>query len=205
MLPRFVPLPENIAPKGGLTFAFLEDVIEHNIHELFPGTEVRGAHLFRIIRDTDMVIQEDEADDLLETVDQRPEAAAPRRAVAARGRRDDAARACSTSWSRTSRSTRTSSSAPPTAWASATGGADPEAAPAAAEGPAVLAAPAVGRQRPRDDLRPDPLPGPPGPPPVRLVRVGRDVPARRDRRPARRRDQDDALPDRRRTRRWSTC
>jgi polyphosphate kinase len=69
MLPRFVPIPENIAPKGGLTFAFLEDVIEANIHELFPGTEVRGAHLFRIIRDTDMVIQEDEADDLLETVD----------------------------------------------------------------------------------------------------------------------------------------
>ncbi len=69
MLPRFVPVPENIAPKGGLTFAFLEDVIEHNIHELFPGTEVRGAHLFRIIRDTDMVIQEDEADDLLESVD----------------------------------------------------------------------------------------------------------------------------------------
>jgi polyphosphate kinase len=30
---------------------------------------VEGAHLFRIIRDTDMVIQEDEADDLLETVD----------------------------------------------------------------------------------------------------------------------------------------
>ena len=30
---------------------------------------MRGAHLFRIIRDTDMVIQEDEADDLLETVD----------------------------------------------------------------------------------------------------------------------------------------
>ena len=28
-----------------------------------------SAHLFRIIRDTDMVIQEDEADDLLESVD----------------------------------------------------------------------------------------------------------------------------------------
>ena len=69
MLPRFVPLPANIAPKGGLTFAFLEDVIAHNLHALFPGTEVRGAHLFRVIRDTDIVIQEDEADDLLETVD----------------------------------------------------------------------------------------------------------------------------------------
>jgi polyphosphate kinase len=69
MLPRFIPLPERIGPKPGLSFAFLEDVIEQNIQELFPGTEVRGAHLFRIIRDTDMVIQEDEADDLLETVD----------------------------------------------------------------------------------------------------------------------------------------
>jgi polyphosphate kinase len=69
MLPRFIPLPEHISTKPGLTFAFLEDVIERNIQELFPGTEVKGAHLFRIIRDTDMVIQEDEADDLLETVD----------------------------------------------------------------------------------------------------------------------------------------
>ena len=48
---------------------FLEDVIRRNIQELFPGTHVEGAHLFRIIRDTDMVIQEDEADDLLESVD----------------------------------------------------------------------------------------------------------------------------------------
>jgi polyphosphate kinase len=44
-------------------------VIRSNIQQLFPGTQVEGAHLFRIIRDTDMVIQEDEADDLLETVD----------------------------------------------------------------------------------------------------------------------------------------
>ena len=48
---------------------FLEDVIRANIHELFPGTQVKGAHLFRIIRDTDLEIEEDEADDLLESVD----------------------------------------------------------------------------------------------------------------------------------------
>jgi polyphosphate kinase len=69
MLPRFVPLPEAVAPLAGTTFVFLEDVIRRNVHELFPGTQVEGAHLFRVIRDTDMVIQEDEADDLLETVD----------------------------------------------------------------------------------------------------------------------------------------
>jgi polyphosphate kinase len=69
MLPRFVALPDGLSPAGGPAFAFLEDVIRRNIQELFPGTHVEGAHLFRIIRDTDMVIQEDEADDLLETVD----------------------------------------------------------------------------------------------------------------------------------------
>jgi polyphosphate kinase len=69
MLPRFIQLPDHISPQRGTTFVFLEDVIRRNIQELFPGTHVEGAHLFRIIRDTDMVIQEDEADDLLESVD----------------------------------------------------------------------------------------------------------------------------------------
>ena len=69
MLPRFIAIPENLSPHGGTSFVFLEDVIRRNIQELFPGTHVEGAHLFRIIRDTDMVIQEDEADDLLESVD----------------------------------------------------------------------------------------------------------------------------------------
>jgi polyphosphate kinase len=69
MLPRFIAIPESLAPHAGTSYVFVEDVIRRNISELFPGTHVEGAHLFRIIRDTDMVIQEDEADDLLETVD----------------------------------------------------------------------------------------------------------------------------------------
>jgi polyphosphate kinase len=69
MLPRFIQLPENLSAQPGTSFVFLEDVIRRNIQELFPGTQVEGAHLFRVIRDTDMVIQEGEADDLLETVD----------------------------------------------------------------------------------------------------------------------------------------
>jgi len=69
VLPRFVRLPEHVAAALGDTFVFLEDVVKENIEVLFPGAEVVSAHLFRIIRDTDMVIQEDEADDLLESVD----------------------------------------------------------------------------------------------------------------------------------------
>jgi polyphosphate kinase len=69
MLPRFIAVPDNVSPQPGMSHVFLEDLIRRNIQQLFPSTQVEGAHLFRIIRDTDMVIQEDEADDLLETVD----------------------------------------------------------------------------------------------------------------------------------------
>ena len=69
VLPRFIPIPEALAGTPGVTFAFLEDVVRANIQELFPGTQVKGAHLFRIIRDADLEIEQDEADDLLESVD----------------------------------------------------------------------------------------------------------------------------------------
>ncbi|MBM3818607.1 MAG: polyphosphate kinase 1 [Acidimicrobiia bacterium] len=69
VLPRFVQVPESLSPSQGLTFVFVEDVIRANIHELFPGTQVKGAHLFRVIRDADLEIEQAEADDLLESVD----------------------------------------------------------------------------------------------------------------------------------------
>jgi polyphosphate kinase len=70
LLPRFVSVPVRQAPNGSThTFAFLEDVIRMNLGELFPGVEVAGAHMFRMIRDSDMEVPEDGADDLLESVD----------------------------------------------------------------------------------------------------------------------------------------
>jgi polyphosphate kinase len=69
VLPRFIQLPESLAAGDGQTFVFLEDVIHANMQELFPGTQVKSAHLFRVIRDADLEIEQDEADDLLETVD----------------------------------------------------------------------------------------------------------------------------------------
>ena len=69
VLPRFIQIPDRLTSKGGVGFVFLEDVLLANIQELFPGAEVKGAHLFRVVRDTDLEIEQDEADDLLETVD----------------------------------------------------------------------------------------------------------------------------------------
>jgi polyphosphate kinase len=69
VLPRFLPIPPALCPVRTLAYVFVEDVIRANIHELFPGTQVRGAHLFRIVRDADLEIEQAEADDLLETVE----------------------------------------------------------------------------------------------------------------------------------------
>lgn len=63
VLPRFLRLPG-----AGHAFVVLEDVIRDRVAELFPGHAVRRAHGFRITRDADIEIAEDEAADLLRAV-----------------------------------------------------------------------------------------------------------------------------------------
>lgn len=76
-LPRLIPIKRSSgsARKDGTIphhhyFAWLEQVIAANLQELFPGLEVVAAHPFRVVRDADVEIQELEADDLLETMQQ---------------------------------------------------------------------------------------------------------------------------------------
>jgi polyphosphate kinase len=65
-LPRFVPVA---SPWGETHFVLLEDVIAHNLDELFPGVEVLRSFCFRVTRDADLDIQEDEADDLISAIE----------------------------------------------------------------------------------------------------------------------------------------
>jgi polyphosphate kinase len=64
-LPRLVPLP---AQGAAADFLLLEDLIEVHLSHLFPGMKIRGASSFRVTRDADMEIREDEAADLLRSV-----------------------------------------------------------------------------------------------------------------------------------------
>ena len=54
-------------------FVWLEQVLAANLDRLFPGHEVTGAYPFRVTRDADLEIQEDEAADLLETIEESVE------------------------------------------------------------------------------------------------------------------------------------
>ena len=48
----------------------IEQVIEANLDTLFPGMEVVEHHLFRVTRNADLAIEEDEADDLLLAIEE---------------------------------------------------------------------------------------------------------------------------------------
>jgi polyphosphate kinase len=66
-LPRFVPIEP--APEGQRWFVLLEDLIANHLSSLFPGMLVRDSYLFRVTRDADLELQEDEADDLLQAIE----------------------------------------------------------------------------------------------------------------------------------------
>ncbi len=75
VLPRFLALPEELAiqHKGRpvhWTGVPLEQVIAHNLEFLFPGMNIQEYHPFRITRDTDLELEEDEAGDLLLAIEQ---------------------------------------------------------------------------------------------------------------------------------------
>jgi len=76
-LPRIVPIKRSsgsVRKDGTIPyhhyFVWLEQVIAANLFSLFPGLEVVAAYPFRIIRDADLEIQEIEAGDLLESMQQ---------------------------------------------------------------------------------------------------------------------------------------
>ena len=77
ILPRLLRVEKIIGKKSTngegeycAKFVWIDDLIKSNLPILFPGVEIIYAHRFRITRNTDLEIQEDEADDLLELIEE---------------------------------------------------------------------------------------------------------------------------------------
>ncbi|MCD7708432.1 MAG: RNA degradosome polyphosphate kinase, partial [Clostridiales bacterium] len=64
-LPRLVRIPDS---EGSMTFILLEEVIERNIGILFSNYKVLCAHPYRVMRNADLSIDEDDASDLLKEI-----------------------------------------------------------------------------------------------------------------------------------------
>ena len=67
-LPRLVPLPGSGEGDDSSDFLLLEDLVEAHLSSLFPGMKIRGTSAFRVTRDADFDLREEEAGDLLRVV-----------------------------------------------------------------------------------------------------------------------------------------
>ncbi|MEY2540400.1 MAG: polyphosphate kinase [Verrucomicrobiota bacterium] len=68
VVPRLIAMPRN---KGEpWEYIYLASLIKHHIAELFPGLILDGVHAFRVTRNSDLYIDDEEAENLLRTIEQ---------------------------------------------------------------------------------------------------------------------------------------
>jgi polyphosphate kinase len=67
VLPRLVPL----GPSGDTQYILLEDVVRAKLPELFGGFTVHSSTAFRVTRDSDIELLEQESDDMLRLIEER--------------------------------------------------------------------------------------------------------------------------------------
>jgi len=65
-LPRLVRLPDEL---GGRHFVFLGTIVEAYVSKLFAGMRIRGCYQFRVTRNSDLFVEQEEVDDLLRAVE----------------------------------------------------------------------------------------------------------------------------------------
>ncbi|MBY0557483.1 MAG: polyphosphate kinase 1 [Burkholderiaceae bacterium] len=64
VLPRVIRLPDHLSDNGGVSFCLLSSVIHAHISDLFAGREVQAYSQFRVTRDSDLWVDEDEVKNL---------------------------------------------------------------------------------------------------------------------------------------------
>ena len=62
-LPRIIQIPERVSG-GAHDFVFLSAVLSTFVDELFPGMEVKGAYQFRVTRNSELLVDEEEVDNI---------------------------------------------------------------------------------------------------------------------------------------------
>lgn len=67
-LPRLIKLPADIATHP-TEIIFLSSVIHENVDALFPGMQIKGCYQFRLTRNSDLFLDEEDMDDLLNAVE----------------------------------------------------------------------------------------------------------------------------------------
>jgi polyphosphate kinase len=69
-IPRLIPVPLADAQSGHKAFVWIEQVIAAHLNQLFRGFDVWESYPFRVLRDADIELREDDSSDLLESIEQ---------------------------------------------------------------------------------------------------------------------------------------
>lgn len=69
-IPRILPRVLSLENQGQKSFTLLSYIIQKFIHRLFTGLDVKGAFVFRITRNSDLYVDEEEAGNLLEVIEE---------------------------------------------------------------------------------------------------------------------------------------
>lgn len=67
-LPRSIPLPSELSEPKNAHFVYLSHIIESHVHRLFPGMTINGCYAFRLTRNSDLFLGEEEIEDLAAAV-----------------------------------------------------------------------------------------------------------------------------------------
>lgn len=66
-IPRMIPLPSELCENGNY-FVYLSSIVKAHIYSVFPGMEISGCYSFRLTRNSDLFLREEEIDDLAKAV-----------------------------------------------------------------------------------------------------------------------------------------
>jgi polyphosphate kinase len=64
ILPRVIPLPADLVPEGEVQFVFLTSILHSHVDELFAGMKAVGCYQFRVTRNSDLFVEEEEITNL---------------------------------------------------------------------------------------------------------------------------------------------
>ncbi len=68
ILPRVVEIPPT--ERAAAAYVFLSDILKIFAHRLFPGYKIRAIHAFRTTRNSDLYFDEEEVENLLQTIEE---------------------------------------------------------------------------------------------------------------------------------------
>ena len=68
-LPRVIRLPEELSPTGRHQYVFLSSIIRVHVAELFPGLSVAGCYQFRVTRNSNLYVDDEEISDLVRALE----------------------------------------------------------------------------------------------------------------------------------------